>query len=182
METVKAFMENIVGAAANDHTALLICQFQDDFRLRNIDCVRRCRLCPAVKGTVHYQIKEQTVPRRSIFGGFLDKLLRKTCFNRDMLQEYLIVKWDVEPLRNRFSNTVSAAAELTADGDNLILYLSFPPYYISFSVLTCSFFILANSFRHSTMHSANANASATGPAAKIPVSPQKREQISIAGI
>ena len=45
METIGPVTENIVGAPANDHTALLICQILNDLCLGNINGVRWCQLC-----------------------------------------------------------------------------------------------------------------------------------------
>ena len=127
MQTVLPVAQDIVRAAADDDALALFCQLLDDLALRDIELIVHGEVVVAV-ALGRGQIEQQAVAGVGIFAVLLDVLRRKAAALCDLIDQLAVIERIAELLCDLLADAAAAAAEFTADRND-ILHDGFPPFF-----------------------------------------------------
>ena len=121
VEAILPILQNVVGATAHDDARLLVGQIADHLGLRLVEllvdrgvAVSTCR--------AHGELVQEAAGVGGVLLVLADELLRKSALLGYLGDELIVVKGNAHTLGGRLSDGVSAATELTADGDDTLFH------------------------------------------------------------
>ena len=121
VEAVGAVAEDVVGATAHDDAGLLVGDVLDHLGLGLVELLVDRGVAVGARGA-HGQLVEEAVGVGGVLLVLADEFLRKTALAGHLGDELVVVKGDPHTLGGRLGNGVSAAAELTADGNDAFFH------------------------------------------------------------
>ena len=127
MQAVLPVAQDIVRAAADDDALALFRQLLDDLALRDIELIVHGEVVVAV-ALGRGQIEQQAVAGVGIFAVLLDVLRRKAAALCDLIDQLAVIERIAELLCDLLADAAAAAAEFTADRND-ILHDGFPPFF-----------------------------------------------------
>ena len=155
VQAVRLILQDEVRAAANDDARALAGKITDDVRLADVEFIRHGHgidQTHRVRGDGN--IKQEAAGNRGVFTDLLDELMREAAFLGDLIDQFLVIIGDAEPLGHRLTDASSAATKLAADGDDLICHKNSPfilitPLYTKTGALTnINFYVHQQFSRH----------------------------------
>ena len=121
VEAVLAVAEDVVGATAHNDAGLLVGDVLDHLGLGLVELLVDRGVAVGARGA-HGQLVQKAVGMGGVLLVLADELLRKSALAGHLGDELVVVKGDAHTLGGRLGNGVSAAAELTADGDDALFH------------------------------------------------------------
>ena len=120
MEGIVPILQDVVGAAADDDALLLLRDILNDIALYHIQLIlqRKHVTSEHLSGIGHVAGDVEQKAAGNVLALLLDKLLRQTTLLRNAIDQFLVIKCIAEFLRKLAADGTSAAAALTADGDD----------------------------------------------------------------
>ena len=121
VEAVLAVAEDVVGATAHNDAGLLVGNVLDHLGLGLVELLVDRRIAVGARGA-HGQLVQKAVGMGGVLLVLADELLGQTAPAGHLGDELVVVKGDAHTLGGRLGDGVSAAAELTADGDDAFFH------------------------------------------------------------
>ena len=120
VQAVLALAQDIVRAAADDDAVPLLCQLLDELHLLDVQPVEHGQRVRRLRGG--RDGKQQAASCAGVLAVLLDKARGEAAAPRNLVDQLMIVKGVAEAFGDQPADGTSAAAELTADGDNRFHY------------------------------------------------------------
>ena len=122
MEHIFTVLQDVVGVAAHDDTGAFVGDLEDHAAL---DIPQKIIGGKAVHDTGD-ALGGEGIGKEAAAGGmlavFLHKIGGEAGFDGDLLDQLLIIEGDAQLFGNQTADGTSAAAEFTADGDDLLFH------------------------------------------------------------
>ena len=96
-------------------------KYLNDLGLRLVELLINRRIAVGARRT-HGELVQETTGMGGVFFVLADEFLRKTALLGYLCDELIVVKGNAHAFGRRFGDGVSAAAELTADGDDTLFH------------------------------------------------------------
>ena len=123
VESVRTILQNVVGIPAHNDAGAFVRQLQNHIAL-NVPQ----KICG--RHSVHHPgntLGGESIGKKTLSGGvfpvFFYKLGGEAGLHSNLVYQLLVIEGDTQFLRNLPANAAAAAAEFTADGNNLFLHI-----------------------------------------------------------